>query len=516
MARRKIRKRTQEGIRPVDALGIFSSSERNMLFVEDNYPTLTALPSHALRLVDQAESEPTQVPIVDWNPRTRQLERTDVNTARKTVTRVDWEVDTPAYTHSKVIELGDAGVIADFILLFDAQNYADRKAEVYRPTTPLNQPRRTENLKMGGLDPQAELIGKITGGTSKGIGEIWAMRADLVNDLGANPLYAVSWAAPDYDGVATECPGAVIVGGGQLGGGTDEILSVLSSDNSRFDTSNELATGLTAGKFITNIIQVGQLTFATYADNINPSTATDGGLLVYDNGAVEEALLAGMSAGVPLYGLAYDTENRRIIATGKGGKIFTISRSAPLVMGDDSDAGVTDHMVAIAVSKGTGYIACSNGNAYAFTGVAVVDITTEVVSTIAPSALHTVAHLGDEHIAFGGASGFYSETLDGGGYWEATQLNNGAGELRAITGETWRVFVGIDDTVFERSVLSLQAGDQPDDFLKWREFALEGGASLSGNIRSLKMLKWMSGPNVFVGVTDTSEVFYGRAVVASC
>ncbi len=515
MARKRTRKRFDETQKGIDARGVYNESSRNMLYMEDVFPNVIALPTHAFRLANQEESEPSKAPVVRWNPFTRQLERKDVTTSRKIVTNVEWEIECPPWTHSRVIEAANAGVQADFILFRDATEYKDRKVELYIPSTPLKEPIRTENLKMGGLDPQSELVGKTTGATSPTVVEIWAARGDKVNDLGSNPLYAVCFAAPDYDGIRDEAPGDIIVGGGQIGGATDEILAVMSSEDSQYDTNADLSTGLAAGMKITSLVQVGSQTFATYTDNILPASAADGGILMYDGSTVDEVLLSGSPIGEPLYGIAYDAENQRIVAVGKGGKIFTISRTNALAATDASDVAITGDMVSIAFSRGTGFIATEEGDAYTFSGVTLTDITTEVVGSIAPSELNRVAYLGNEHVAFGGASGFFSETLDGGESWAPVQLNSGVGNVRAIAGETWRLFVGIDDTFFERSALSLQAGDQIDDTLKWREFALEGGVDLGGNIRDIARLSWMNGPNVFVAVTQAGEIVYMRAAVSS-
>jgi hypothetical protein len=512
---RRTRKRFEENQKPRDALGVYNESSRQMLYMEAVYPQVYALPSHGFTLTAQEESEPSKAPVTEWNAFTRQLERKDVTTSRKIVTNVEFEIACPPWTHSRVIEAANAGVQADFLLFRDATEYKDRRVEVYSPSTALKEAIRSENLKMGGLDPQSELVGKTTGATTKTIMEIWAARGEKVNDLGANPLYAVCFANPDYDGVRDEAPGEIIVGGGQLGNATDEIMSVMSSEDSQYDTPNDLSTGLAAGQKVTGLVQVGNLTFASYADNILPASATTGGILVYDGSTVDEVLVAGSPIGEALYAIVYDSENQRVIAVGKGGKIYTISRTNYLVATDRSDATVTDDMISIAVSRGTGYIATDNGNAYTFSGVTLTDITEEVVGAIEPSELNRVAYLGNEHIAFGGASGFFSESDDGGVTWRPTQINNGVGNVRAIAGQAWRIFVGIDDTLFERSALSLQAGDQVDDSLKWREFALEGNVALSGNIRDIAMLNWMNGPNVFVAVTEASEIVYLRAAVSS-
>ena len=117
--------------------------------------------------------------------------------------------------------------------------------------------------------------------------------------------------------------------------------------------------------------------------------------------------------------------------------------------------------------------------------------------------------LGNHHVAFGGASGFFSETLDGT-TWYDQQLNSGSGTVTNIVGETWRVMVSIAGYFFERSVVTLDPDAEVPEEMVWREFKLQGDASLDGNITDMAMLTWMNGPNVLAAVTDAAEIVYAR------
>lgn len=504
----KIRKYNAETAIPDDAYGLFQSSDLSILLLEGTFPHVIPLISHSLRITDQAESTPTTSPLVFWNPRASQLEMREIERTRTYRMNVKFEVGIPPYTSSRMLELAKAGLRKDLIDYVPSADYSKRLATIYSPETGYKEPIRSEDQHMGGTDPSAARRGYTTGAQAPTLTEVHGLLVSSVNTM-SNGIHALAWLNPDYDGGQLESPQDIIIGGEQIGGSADEILSVLSSDDARFDTNTDIATALPASSIITGILQLGSKTVVTFADNIDPTTATSGGIAVYANGLVTEALLSAASVAEPMYAIAYDKNSERFIAVGKGGKTYAGKKTSLTTLSDLSSAATTSNMLDIAVRNGIGYIACEDGNAFTLSGSVFTDITTAVVGALAPSALNSVAYPGHQHLAFGGASGFYSETLDGGDNWFPEFINSGAGNINKIVGETWRTFVGVDGVLLERSVITPGEGDVPEEF-EWRELELTGDSGFTGNITDMALLQWMDGPNVLAIVTDAGEVGYAK------
>jgi hypothetical protein len=424
------------------------------------------------------------------------------------VTKVGFEISLPPFTSSRMLELAMVGARKDIINYAPGLAYATRKAEIYSPTVGFKDPLFSDSAHMGGGEPSSARRTRTTAAECQTVKEVFGLTAKEVADLGANPLHAVAWLNPDFDGGRTETPQDVIVGGGQLGTEVDEILAVMSSVDDRFDTQSDIDTDLASGNIITDILQIGATTVFTFADNADPTLATAGGIGIYANGIVTVAQLNGSDYVLPMYALEYDSATDRYIAVGANGKILAAKKTSLTVLSDLSDASVTDDFVDIALRQGIGYIAAIDGNAYTLSGSVVTDITSAVVGSIAPSTLNSVEYLGNHHIMFGGASGFISETLDLE-TWFPEQINNGAGTVGVIVGETWRTFLGIDGVIHERSVVTFEESDLPEK-IDWRILELEGGADLDGTITDIALLDWMAGPNVLAIVTDAAEIAYAK------
>lgn len=514
----KTRKRTKDRQRPKDASGGLYSTERNLLLMEETFPRLYHLVSHKFEISDSTQSSPTEVPVAGYDPFSRSIVVTRYESSRKTIEKRSVTLGLPEWPYSKVKEVAQSGVKRDFMVLLNEQDYAERYAEISIPSNGLDQPNKTGVLSMGGTDPSNELITQTSGYVEAANMELWGLSASPTTSPSANPLYAAAWLAPDYDGDLTACPGDAIIGGEQIGAAADEVLSVLTTDNSRFDTENDVTTALAVDSLITSIVLVGTKIVATFANHIDPADvgATAGGIVVYDNGTVSEALLSGSGLATPMYGVAYDRDSDRIVAVGQDGKIVSANIDDLLTLSDLSMTSSPPHLLDIAFgTTAVGYIAAVDGTAWSLTGTITTDISTVVKGSLTPTTLVRVAHLGNEHYAFGGDAGFFSETLDGGKNWTPQALNAGAGTVYAIAGHSWRTMLGINDSFFERSILTI-VGDDPNYEMVWRQLDLLGNATLSGNIRDIQILRWMNGYNVFVAVTDAGEVVYAKAAVASC
>lgn len=502
--------------RPVGMHGatMFTADYRVMMS-QSVFGRLRRLDGHSLRWAAQEESTPATASLVQFNQQTRKVEMTTVETERKYITKRDFEIGIPPWEWSYLEEVVSAGADYDYFRVRSDCPYCDRRAYLYEPQTKLKEIMETENLSMGGTDPQNEAIGKTTGANLNTFVDIKAISAALTGTPATGALYAVAWMVPDYCGNASECPGEIVVGGVIVGDAVGENAAILSTNISRFDTETHIALGLGATDVITDILVVGETQFFTWADDIDTATAADGGVLVRRNGAVSEAEAGGSVLGNAMYGLTLDGDGR-IIAVGQNGAIFVTTMANPTVMTDISVAAETDDFIAIASGgSSVSYIAASNGNAFSLVASQVTDITTDVKDGQTVAIWNKVASLSYGHVIFCGPNGIISETIDDGEVWFSSVLNQGAGNVLAATGHTFRTLVSIDSAIFERSPLEL-AEENEFASMKWRELELEGGQEPSGNIVDMAILYWLNGPNVLAFVSDEGEVGYGRYCHASC
>lgn len=508
-------RRSKQIQRPVGMRGpTVATGDWRVMMTSSEFGTMKVLGGHLLRWAAQEESTPGMASLVEYNPRTGKNEMRQFETERKYVMKRDVEIGIPTWGFSPIEEVAFAGVDNDYLRVRSDCPYCDREAFVYTPQTALKEIVETENLSMGGVDPQNEAIGKTTGFNLASFADIKGIAASIVSTP-ATALYAVAWQVPDYCGSASECPGDVIVGGGAIGAEVDEILAVLSTTTSRFDTETAIGTGLAAGMEITDILVVGNVKFATWADAIDPGTATDGGVLVYKNGVATEAESGGSVLNTPMYGVTIDGDNR-VIAVGQNGAIFVAKLTNPTVMTDISIAAETSDLVSIASGgSSVSYIAASDGTAFSLVGNITQDISTAVKDGLVVSQWTKVEKLAYGHVMFGGENGTLAETLDDGQTWDAQQINQGVGDVGAITGWTYRTFVSIAGTIFERSPLALVDAAEFAQ-MDWRELEFQGGQEFSGNITDMAILWWLNGPNNLAIVTDDGEVGYAKACVASC
>lgn len=508
-------RRQKDVKRPVGMRGpTVATGDWRVMMTTNDFGTMKLLGGHSLRWAAQEESTPGMASLVEYNPRTGKNEIRQFETERKYVMKRDVEIGIPNWGFSPLEEVVFAGVDNDYLRVRSDCPYCDREAFVYTPQTALKEIVDTENLAMGGIDPQNEAIGKTTGFNLNSFADIKGIAASIVSTP-ATALYAVAWQNPNYCGTASECPGDVIIGGGAIGAEVDEILATLTTTTNRFDTETGIGTGLAAGMEITDLLVVGNVTFATWSDTIDPSTAADGGVLVYKNGVATEAQSGGSVLNTPMFGICIDGDDR-VIAVGQDGAIFTAKLTNPLVFTDISIAAETSDLVSIASGgSSVSYIAASDGTAFSLVGNTTQDISTVVKDGLVVSQWTKVESLGYGHVMFGGENGTLSETLDDGTTWDAQQINLGAGDVGAIGGWTYRTFVTIGTSIFERSPLALVDASESTQ-MDWREVELEGGQEPSGNITDIAVLWWLNGPNNFAFVTDDGEVGYAKACVASC
>lgn len=326
----------------------------------------------------------------------------------------------------------------------------------------------------------AQLAEKQVEGTYEDDVIVWAV-GQYLNDTLAEAAYAVAFRTEECEGCLTGQPYTdVIVGGGSLVA-LDPTTAYVSDD--RFANNTVLTHLIPDEHVVTDIYTDGKvalLAFAdtalvtdagattggvSYSDNINEAaptftldtnitepvrgitrflgvylacggtTAGDGLLWKSENGITWEAVDTGsLATGKAFSAIAADEENERFYIVGEDGVV---------VMGKPS------------------------GDSYQLSA-----LTPTNVSTTDLFAVHV---LGYKHVALGGATGYYAESLDGGDTWELPAVP-GTSTIRRIKGSVLRTVVAAGSVLYARSALSL---------MEFKSVDVQEGATVTGDISGL-------------------------------
>lgn len=111
--------------------------------------------------------------------------------------------------------------------------------------------------------------------------------------------------------------------------------------------------------------------------------------------------------------------------------------------------------------------------------------------------INSVAVLGADHIAVGGAGGYYAESLDGGATWTQPIVTTTSAIL-AISGDRYRSLYGAGTAIARRDILNNMA---------YKNDSLEDGQVVTGNVTGIA---YDGDPNYFVSVTDAGNVVVSR------
>lgn len=482
----------------------------------EKYPEIVYLDSHSLEISETNRTETGDITFSVWDSASRQLVTRMVPTTSARLQSIRVDVGMPAFDHSYLDEIIAAQCIREiFRGRFDC-NYRDRRAEVYIPVQPLDFPEISGQLVSGGTDPTQDAIGRTTGFMTPAFERVLALRGTLAAKY-ATGVHTVMWQDKTDCSVCSAVPGGIFVGGTQIGDAAGDNVQSLdnSSPANRWDSASDLALGLAATDVVTDMIALNDALIITWADNIDPATATTGGVKVYRNGSATEVEAAGAAIANALYGIT--RQGTRIVVVGADGKVFQTPTNDILNGWTDiSDSTVTGHFLDVAATPQVVYIASADGKAYGLTGAAIEDITSDVDPAGAASSLNAVSVLDNKrglvHVLFGGSAGFLSENTDAqnSDNWEVQTL--GSATITAISGSTWRVLVGGGTTLYERSLLTIENNYE---VMPFKAFSFEAGQVLTGNITAIATAEWLYGHNIAAVATDAGEVAYIRSTVQS-
>lgn len=318
-------------------------------------------------------------------------------------------------------------------------------------------------------------------------------------------LYAITY----LDEACVSCSGdtvysnAVAVGG--AGGVSDPLIVLKTSD--RFSSSATISTSAPSGSIGTSVFSKDNAVLVGFADKAKTAfgsgASTDpatGGVAFSSDGGATFALDTNIT--VSIFGVGYFNGQyiaaggaglgAAYVATSSDGTTWTQLTSSVL----PSDEAVTS--LAVDEVQGKLYLTCEggtllvgqeNGGSVVFT-----DITADLPS--APSALWVVRALGDGHIAVGGASGFYAETVDDGATWTSPAVP-GSNAVYGIAGSDYRALVGTGTKVYTRDILNK---------LLYTEVAAQNGVTMGSNIHDVAGTK-DNDLNHFLAVAVNGEIY---------
>lgn len=303
----------------------------------------------------------------------------------------------------------------------------------------------------------------------------------------ANALYAVDFKFAQCQ----DCSSLTHQKGSYGGGG-----QLLAETTDQFATGVAVSSAVPASQIVTDIYQDGDVIYATYAGNVDPATATTGGI-VRIVGGVSTTVLS-LAAG--MYGITF--AEKKFVAVGATGRLYESSDGITWTLVANTVLAST-HFKRVVFEPKTGkcYIAghgAADGAAATWDGNIIVDITSQV-GTLTGKKLQAVKVLSSDdadyaHVAFGGDSGFYSENgdLENNATWTVVPLPTITDTVSAIEGDSWRTYVGAGTKIHQRSIFTKM------------DFATLVSSGITGNITDGATGITDDGVNYVVFVTNVS------------
>ena len=325
---------------------------------------------------------------------------------------------------------------------------------------------------------------------------IFGLRGRIVR-TNANPLHTVSFCDRDCVNCQESCTVGVFGGAAADTGLTDDMFAT----DTAYDVT-AVTTILPAAIFTDEECLGGNGSVVyTYADTIDPATATTGGIaytLEGEGGAL-------IDVGLTVAFFAVFAAGGRYIAAGSGGAVYESTdllnwtQLAAAVTTTDFYSGVYDPYT------GDIWLVGVDGGAdaaYKLEGGSLIDVTTVVNGGSAGTGFRSIGLLGNGHVAVGSLDGRLLESVSTPTEAAFTQvyLNAGGNPITVIVGDRSRQIIGVGTQLLERSVLTN------------RDFTAVPftGTAPTGNYTDgdlcLESNEIYNGANTFIFVTDDGEL----------
>ena len=293
--------------------------------------------------------------------------------------------------------------------------------------------------------------------------------------------------------VCQDCDGECQAG---IYGGATFLLETTTDG---FVTRTDITPTLPVGSIITSLIKEGDKIIGTYTDNIDPATATTGGIFTIVNGVETD-----LAQGTALYSVIKASgHGYAYLAFGAGGAIYKSRDGINWSTFTQTLSSAHFYQAAYDKKTATTYVAGDNtttGEAIMIRGNSLIDISANVGA--GANGLLSVAILGKDHVMFGDDAGNVYEHVNAAkGTPFQTPATGIADPITFIGGNRQRQIVGGGTNLLRRDPLS---------DLEFAAVEFVAGQTLTGNIRAgaicTKTAEIFPGINYGVVVTDANEV----------
>lgn len=330
---------------------------------------------------------------------------------------------------------------------------------------------------------------------------LWTQGGYELTDL-SDPLYALTT-------VTEECAGCddTVYQRFVAVGGTNSLVAVKSED--RFGDFDYLTfTSAPASHVGTSVWSEGDVILMGFANTADYLTAATGGTYFSADGGVT-AMSRDTNISAPVNGVARYAGQYLAVGGVGGGQamVWTSTNGVDWTSVSSAALPANAALSAVSVDEENGVFYAVGENGLVLKGR--LSGSSITLSALTPAAvttqdLFTVKVLGDDHVAIGGASGAYDESLDGGDTWESPSFP-GTNTVYAIAGSNDRVITQSAGVFYVRDV-------QTKNVFTSMTAQLKDGAAVTGNVRGLfnDNKDLLDRHNYFAAVTSGGEVYQFR------
>lgn len=319
-------------------------------------------------------------------------------------------------------------------------------------------------------------------------------------------LAAVAFLSED----CSSCDGSTIYSDAIAVGGdlTEDAEMLILKTSTRFSSSTAV-TGLPSPIEVvgTSIYTRGDVVLVGFSDTAKPTfgsgagsdPATGGTLFSNDGMATVPALDTNITVSIMGVGF-YNGQYMAVGGAGLGASVVYVSDDGVSWTSVGASPLPAAHaLTALAVDEVAGkfYVVSEDGKLLSGTenggSIIYLDLTSRLPSS--PTALWTVHVFGEDHIAVGGASGFYAESVDGALTFTSPAVP-GATAINSITGTKHRALVGTAAKTYVRDVMTN---------MEYTLLEVQDGITITGNVVGLAQTDDLN-LNHFLAVTADGEV----------
>lgn len=246
----------------------------------------------------------------------------------------------------------------------------------------------------------------------------------------------------------------------------DEYGWITTEGGSSF---TDVAATIPVGAIITDHIKVGEVIIATYADNLDPTTATTGGILLF---TADGASVRDINLTAPLYSIVEGHDGTAAYwAGGAGNALYSSDDASTWTLFSLTDVITNEfHIYELAVDKSskTLYMAGTDDDGVggfapqlvSLNGGVLDDITAELTGAgFAGDIVRRIALLDDHYVMVGGEDGTIYENAFIGlskSNWRGVLIGSSASvtPIQRIVGDRVRQYVFAGSTAYERSPIT--------------------------------------------------------------